>query len=106
MSELGPNCWPLLIKEELCFIIFQTNDLSTNSEDTDQIPCSVASDLGPHCLSVSNKKIAKLKWIDFKKKQFNLIKLTSPFPILGMFGVILNCFEVLFICFVNKQQRS
>ena len=36
-----------------------------NSEDPDQTPRSVASDLGLHCLSMSHKKDARLIWVNY-----------------------------------------
>ena len=37
--------------------------LNANSVDPDQLPCSVASDLGLHCLSISLLWDARLKWV-------------------------------------------
>ena len=40
---------------------FKLNILYTKSEDPDQTPHSVASDLGLYCLPTSHKKGARLK---------------------------------------------
>ena len=40
------------------------NILLVNSEDTDQTPHSVASDLGLHCLFLSHKHDAILIWVN------------------------------------------
>ena len=37
--------------------------MQANSGDPDETPHSVASDLGLHCLPISNKKEARLKWV-------------------------------------------
>ena len=34
-----------------------------NSGDSDQTPCSVASDLGLHCLPVTRLGVSSLRWI-------------------------------------------
>ena len=34
-----------------------------NCGDPDQTPCSVASDLGMHCLPMSHKKDGRLIWV-------------------------------------------
>ena len=34
-----------------------------NSGEPDQTPCSVASDLGPHCLYMSHKKDDMHMWV-------------------------------------------
>ena len=41
------------------FILFRI----ANSEDPDQTPCSAASDLGLHCLPMSQKWDARLMWV-------------------------------------------
>ena len=38
-------------------------DLNANSVEPDQMPCSVASDLGLHCLQMSLLWDARLKWV-------------------------------------------
>ena len=38
------------------FIHFSIELSQANSGDSDQTPCSVASDLGMHCLTMSHKK--------------------------------------------------
>ena len=37
--------------------------MQANSEDPDQMPHSVASDLGLHCLPMSHKKDARHIWV-------------------------------------------
>ena len=37
--------------------------MQASSGDPDETPHSVASDLGLHCLPISNKKEARLKWV-------------------------------------------
>ena len=38
--------------------------LEAKSEHSDRVPHSAASDLGLHCLPMSHKKDARLKWIN------------------------------------------
>ena len=47
-----------------CLVLFVSfsNFLLVNTEDTDQTPHSVASDLGLHCLSLSSNNDARLIW--------------------------------------------
>ena len=44
-----------------------------NSEDPDQTPRSVASDLGQHCLHMSQKWDARLIWVKFYLSVLKLI---------------------------------
>ena len=37
--------------------------LFANSEDPDQMPCSVASDLGLHCLPITLLRVSRLQWV-------------------------------------------
>ena len=37
--------------------------LFANSEDPDQMPCSAASDLGLHCLSLTLLGVSRLQWV-------------------------------------------
>ena len=39
--------------------------LNSNSDDSNQMPHSVVSDLGLHCLPMSHKKDARLKGVNF-----------------------------------------
>ena len=48
------------IKCCLVLVVFFSNVLSVNSEDTIDMPHSVTSDLGLHCLSMSHKNDATL----------------------------------------------
>ena len=43
--------------------------LFANSGDPDQTPCSVASDLGLHCLSITLLRVSRLHWVKIKLKQ-------------------------------------
>ena len=47
--------------------------LFANSEDPDQTPCSVASDLGLHCLLITLLWMSRIQWIKVK----NLLKETN-----------------------------
>ena len=38
-------------------------ELFTNSRDPDQMLCSVASDLGLHCLPVTLLGVCRLQWV-------------------------------------------
>ena len=38
-------------------------ELFANSEDPDQMPCSVASDLGLHCLPITLLGVSRLQWV-------------------------------------------
>ena len=51
----------------LFFIKFILNILQANSEDPDQRLHFTVSKLGLHCLSVSHKKEARLKWVEVPK---------------------------------------
>ena len=44
-------------------ILFRIDILVANSEDPDQTPRSAASDLGLHCLPVSQKWDTRLIWV-------------------------------------------
>ena len=57
------------------FILFQIDNPVTNSEDLDQTPRSVESDLGLHCLPMSQKWDARLIWVNTTIKSDH-----SPFP--------------------------
>ena len=46
------------------FILFQIDIPVSKSEDPDQTPHSAASDLGLHCLPMSNKWDASLMWVN------------------------------------------
>ena len=46
--------------------------MQANSGDPDETPHSVASDLGLHCLPISNKKEARLKWVKSVFYNFHL----------------------------------
>ena len=46
------------------FIKFILNILQANSEDPDQTLRFAVSELGLHCLPVSHKKEARLKWFE------------------------------------------
>ena len=48
----------------LLFSKFQLKILYTNSEDPDQAPHYAVSDLDLHCLHMSHKKDARLKWVN------------------------------------------
>ena len=37
--------------------------LFANSEDSDQTPCSAASDLALHCLPVTLLRVSRLQWV-------------------------------------------
>ena len=39
-------------------------ELFANSEDPDQMPHSVASDLGLHCLSVTSLGVSSVQWVN------------------------------------------
>ena len=41
------------------------NELFANSGDPDQMPCSVASDLGLHCLPVTLLGVFRLQWVSY-----------------------------------------
>ena len=45
---------------------FSLNILLANSGDPHQMPHSVPSDLGLHCLPMSHKKEARLLWVNMK----------------------------------------
>ena len=57
MDVKGKGQFP--IKCFLVLFVFSKNILLVNREDTDQMPHSVASDLGLHCLSLSRKNDAR-----------------------------------------------
>ena len=38
--------------------------LFANSGDPDQMPCSAASDVGLHCLSVTLLGVSRLQWVN------------------------------------------
>ena len=38
--------------------------LNANSGDPDQMPHSVASDLGLHCLSITHLGVSQLQWVN------------------------------------------
>ena len=40
-------------------------EVNANNIDPDQIPCSVSSDLGLHCLPMSHLLDAMHKWVNF-----------------------------------------
>ena len=42
--------------------------LFTNSEDPDQMPCSVASDLGLQCLPITLLGVSRLQWVNLHKR--------------------------------------
>ena len=46
------------------FILFRIDILLANSEDPDQTPRSAVSDLGLHCLPLSQKWNARLIWVN------------------------------------------
>ena len=58
--------------------------LLANSEDPDQMPHSVASDLGLHCLSITLLQVSRLQWVNIiayanadatkKKKSFHICR--------------------------------
>ena len=66
------------IKCCLVFVVF-FNILLVNTEDSDQTPHSVASDLGLHCLSLPRKNderfICANGYSCFKKEDFFILKL-------------------------------
>ena len=43
----------------------EISELNANNADPDKTPCSVASDLGLHCLPMSLLWDARLKWVKF-----------------------------------------
>ena len=43
-------------------------ELFANSGDPDQMPHSVASDLGPHCLPVTRLGVSSLQWVKVQDK--------------------------------------
>ena len=55
--------WPMGLLLLLCLV--ETSELNANGVDSDQTPCSVASDLGLHCLPVSYLWDSRLKWVKF-----------------------------------------
>ena len=50
---------------------FKKKPLLANSGEPDQMPCFVASDLVLHCLPMSNKKDARLIWVNMVKQVIN-----------------------------------
>ena len=48
-------------------------ELFANSGDHDQMPCSAASDLGLHCLSVTRLGVSRLQWVNVNMIQNNRI---------------------------------
>ena len=49
------------------FILFRIDIPVKNSEDPDQTPRSAASDLGLHCLPVSQNWDAKFMWVKWQR---------------------------------------
>ena len=47
------------LDQSICWVVFFFGD-------SDQMPHFAASDLGQHCLSMSHKKDARLKWVNNK----------------------------------------
>ena len=39
-------------------------EVFANSEDPEQTPCSVASDLGLHCLPITLLRVSQLQWVN------------------------------------------
>ena len=48
--------------------------LFANSGDPDQMPHSVASDLGLHCLPITHAEVSRLQWVKLKiaRKKTNM----------------------------------
>ena len=60
--------FPILwVPHQVCFFsflfYFQKIFLLANSEDPDKMPHSAASDLGLHCLPMSQKRDSRLIWV-------------------------------------------
>ena len=54
------------MKMKFSFLFYFKMFLLANSEDPDQTPRSVASDLGLHCLPLSQKWDARLIWVKLR----------------------------------------
>ena len=50
--------------------LFKFYHVSKQHGDPDQMPHSAASGLGLHCLPISNKKDARLKWVTVSSYDF------------------------------------
>ena len=48
-------------------------ELIANSGDTDQMPHSVASDLGLHCLPVTRLGVFSLQWVNSELIEYDFI---------------------------------
>ena len=46
-------------------------EVFTNSEDPDQMPHSVVSDLGLHCLPITLLGVSRLQWVNDKLHRFD-----------------------------------
>ena len=59
-----------------CRGVWCTCFLLANSEDPDQTPRSVESDLGLHCLPMSKKWEAMLIWVKLFRKHVSMSRIT------------------------------
>ena len=60
--------------------------LFANSEDTDQMPHSVASDLGLHYLPITLLGVSRLQWVKFLVNVFKKLYLLSEAGLGGSVG--------------------
>ena len=76
--------------------------LFANNGDPDQMPHSVASDLGLHCLPVTLLRVSRLQWV---KKQLNKSKFRPKEK-----SVWNKMFEILghlpYMCFTRDQTKN
>ena len=88
-------------------------ELFANSGDTDQMPRSVASDLGLHCLPVTSLGISICQWVKEKylcqiKIVLNMSRKNHNYKTLppNDSRYIIICKRKYFLCFINNRVET